>query len=86
VGHSRSFGRADAACILSADAALADAAATAVGNRVRHAGDISPGLAFARDIEGVTGAVIVCGGRIGAWGAVELVPLQLPEPSRRSSG
>ena len=35
VGPSLSFGKADAVCILSKSAALADAAATAVGNVVR---------------------------------------------------
>jgi ApbE superfamily uncharacterized protein (UPF0280 family) len=77
LGHSRSFGRADAACLLSADAALADAAATAVGNRVQRAADIATAIDFAKSIEGITGAVVVCGDRIGAWGAVELVPVHL---------
>ena len=35
VGPSLSFGKADAVCVLSKSAALADAAATAVGNVVR---------------------------------------------------
>ncbi len=34
VGHSLSFGRADAVVVLAPAAALADAAATAIGNRV----------------------------------------------------
>ncbi|MDD2604973.1 MAG: UPF0280 family protein [Desulfobacterales bacterium] len=81
LGHSRSFGRADAACILCPDAALADAAATAVGNRVQNPSDIASALEAARRIEGVSGAVVICGERIGAWGAVELVPLHLRAPS-----
>lgn len=81
LGHSRSFGRADAACLLSTDAALADAAATAVGNRVQGPSDIAAAIAFARGIEGITGAVLICGDRIGAWGSVELVPLHLRNPS-----
>ena len=75
VGHSMSLGRADAACILSPDAALADAVATAVGNRVRRVADIAPAVEFARRIAGVTGVLIVCGRQMGAWGAVELVGL-----------
>lgn len=35
VGHSLSLGKADAVCVLSASGALADAAATAVGNAVQ---------------------------------------------------
>jgi hypothetical protein len=81
LGHSCSFGRADAACLLSTDAALADAAATAVGNRVQGPSDIAAAIAFARGIEGITGAVLICGDRIGAWGSVELVPLHLRNPS-----
>jgi ApbE superfamily uncharacterized protein (UPF0280 family) len=75
VGHSLSRGRADAACALAADGALADAAATAIGNRVRSAADISKAIAFARSLQGLHGVVIIAGGRIGCWGAVELVPL-----------
>lgn len=40
VGHSLSFGRADAVVILAKDTALADATATSVGNLVRTKGDI----------------------------------------------
>ena len=75
VGHSLSLGRADAVCIVGADAATADAAATAVGNRVGGAADIDAALAFGRGINGVEGLVIVCGTRIGAWGRVELIPV-----------
>ena len=40
VGHSLSFGKADAVTNTSKDASIADAAATAVGNIVKSAGDI----------------------------------------------
>lgn len=75
VGHSISFGNADAATIVAKSAALADACATAVGNRVRQASDIAAALQFAESIEGVEAAVIVLGDQIGAWGAIELVPV-----------
>lgn len=75
LGRSLSFGRADAACVLAPSAALADAAATAVGNVVQDKSDIDAGLARAKAISGVIGAVIVVGDRIGAWGAIELVDL-----------
>lgn len=38
VGHSFSFGRGDAAVVLAGDPALADATATALGNRLRRDG------------------------------------------------
>jgi len=75
VGHSFSFGRADAACILAPNAALADAAASAVGNRVQQAGDIAPALEWAAALPGILGAVVIVGDKLGAWGRVELVPL-----------
>lgn len=73
VGHSRSFGKTDAVCILSRSPTLADTAATAVGNQVRSRGDIEKGLALARKIESVRGALIVVGEAFGVWGDVELV-------------
>lgn len=73
VGHSRSFGKADAVCIVSKSPTLADATATAVGNRVRSKGDFEEGLTQARKIEGVLGALIIMGDALGVWGDVELV-------------
>ncbi|MBI5189416.1 MAG: UPF0280 family protein [Nitrospirae bacterium] len=75
VGHSLSLGRAHAACIISKSTALADAAATAVGNAVQGPGDVEKGIARAQEIEGVLGAVVIAGDRLAAWGLVELVKL-----------
>ena len=72
VGHSLSFGRADAVVILAPDAALADAWATAIGNIVNTKDDIEPALERAAAAEGVIGAVIVVGDALGAWGEVRL--------------
>lgn len=79
VGPSVSLGQADAAVILAKDAALADAAATALGNFLRAAGDIPSALNSAMRIEGVLGAVAVMGDRLGAAGAVELAPYRCPD-------
>jgi ApbE superfamily uncharacterized protein (UPF0280 family) len=73
VGHSLSFGKADAAIIVSKWTALADAVATATGNLVKTEEDIQKAVDFARAIEGVEGVVVIMGGKIGAWGEVELV-------------
>lgn len=75
VGHSLSFGQADAACVLAPNAALADAAATALGNRVRSPDTIAPALEWAAGLPEILGAVIIVGEKLGAWGRVELVPL-----------
>jgi ApbE superfamily uncharacterized protein (UPF0280 family) len=76
LGHSLSLGEASTATIIARSAALADAAATATGNVVRGTGGVETGMELARRIPGVLGAVIVHRGRIGAWGQVELVPLE----------
>ena len=72
VGHSLSFGKADAAIVLSKWTALADAAATATGNIVKTEADVQKGVDFARAIEGVEGVLVIFGDKIGAWGNIEI--------------
>jgi ApbE superfamily uncharacterized protein (UPF0280 family) len=73
VGHSLSFGKADACVIISKSTALADAVATAACNRVKVKGDIRPALEFATAIDGVRGALIICKKDFGASGDIELI-------------
>lgn len=73
VGPSLSFGKADAVCILSKSATLADAAASAVGNKVKSKKDIKNALNYGMKIPGVKGIVIICGSEMGAIGEVEFV-------------
>lgn len=73
VGPSLSFGRADAVCVLSQSATLSDAAASAIGNRVKSKNDIRKSLEFGLSIPGVTGIVIIIGKEIGAIGDVEFL-------------
>lgn len=75
LGHSKSFGRADAATVLADSCSLADAAATALGNRIKSAADIRETIAFGRTIPGVQGILIIAGKHLGAWGDLELVNL-----------
>lgn len=75
VGHSLSFGKADAVCILSKSVALADAVATAIGNRVQGKKDIDSALERGSMIEGVLGIIIIVGEKIGVWGKMNLVSL-----------
>ena len=72
VGHSLSFGRADAVCVTSESATLADAAATAICNRVKREGDIKGALDFGLRIKGVMGALIIIGDKLGISGDIEL--------------
>lgn len=75
VGHSTSFGHADAAVILAKSTALADAAATSLGNRITSAEAIPESLEWALGIEGVIGALGIVGEKIGLKGDLELVQL-----------
>jgi ApbE superfamily uncharacterized protein (UPF0280 family) len=75
VGHSLSFGRADAAGVLARNTALADAAATALGNLVQDAGDIGAALEWAAGLPEILGAVVIVGDKLGVRGQVELAPL-----------
>jgi uncharacterized protein len=72
VGHSLSFGYADAVIVFSPSTSLADAAATAIGNRVRMADDIPEALEFAQGIKGLKGVAIIKGDNMGLWGQIRL--------------
>jgi ApbE superfamily uncharacterized protein (UPF0280 family) len=76
VGHSLSFGEADAVIALSASTALADAAATAIGNRIKAAADIAQEVNNAESIAGLAGVVIIKDDKLGLWGNVRLVSLE----------
>ena len=72
VGHSLSFGYADAVIVFSSSTSLADAAATALGNRVRMVEDIHEALEFAQSIKGLRGVAIIKGENMGLWGQIRL--------------
>jgi len=76
VGHSLSLGRADAAVVVSASAALADAAATAIGNAVTDKADVPSAIRLGEKIDGVLGIVVIMEDKMGVWGNVELVRLE----------
>jgi len=75
VGHSLSLGSADAVIALSSSAALADATATALSNLVNNADDVPKAIEKGQSIEGLCGAVIIVGDKMGVWGKVRVVPL-----------
>ncbi|HNT34414.1 MAG TPA: UPF0280 family protein, partial [bacterium] len=56
VGHSLSFGKSDASVVVARDAALADATATALGNRIQSAKDIEPAFEWIQTVPGISGA------------------------------
>jgi len=70
VGPSLSFGKADAVTVISDSVLLADAVATAVGNRIKIMEDINEGLIYAQKIKGVKGVVIIKDNKMGLWGEI----------------
>ena len=77
VGHSLSYGKADAVIVLSKSATLADATATAIGNLIKQPGDIPSGIELAKGIEGLLGVIIIKGDDLGLWGKVKICPMSV---------
>jgi len=73
VSHSLSLGKADVSLIISKSTALADAAATTMGNVVKGPADVERALEIARSIEGVIGAMVLIGDKMGSWGEIKLI-------------
>jgi ApbE superfamily uncharacterized protein (UPF0280 family) len=72
IGPSISFGFADAAVVISDDVALADAAATALGNAVTAKGPLQECFSSI-DRPGIDGALVIRGEEMALW--KELPPL-----------
>ena len=75
VGPSLSFGRADALTIVANNAALADAVATAMANRVQEKADLARVVESALALGGISGAVAVMGDNLAAGGDLELIDI-----------
>ena len=73
IGHSLSFGTADAAIVLSPSTALADAAATAICNVIKEESDVHRGIEFAKTIEGLKGVAIIKNDKMALWGRIRIV-------------
>ena len=68
VGHSVSFGAADAVTVLSRSAVFADALATAIANMVETKEDVENTLSFSKKIHNLKGVIIIKNDTLGAWG------------------
>ena len=75
IGHSLSFGKTDAVTVISPDAALADAAATRLGNMVKTRADINKALELASSIPSIEAVLILIKDKMGAWGNIEIVAI-----------
>lgn len=72
VGHSLSFGKADAAVAIAISTSLADAAATQIGNLVNTHKDIEPAIEWAKTIHGLLAVIIIKDDKMGIWGDVKI--------------
>jgi ApbE superfamily uncharacterized protein (UPF0280 family) len=72
VGHSLSYGQADAVVAVAVSATLADAVATAIGNRVKKVDDIAAAIEFGGSISDLKGLVIIKDDAVGVRGDIKL--------------
>lgn len=80
VGHSFSYGKADAAIVISVNIPLADAAATALGNKVKNKADLENCFEFLNPLSEIQGAMVILGDQIAMWGDLpELVNMRVDE-------
>ncbi|MCU0237211.1 MAG: UPF0280 family protein [Acidobacteria bacterium] len=87
VGHSLSFGRADAATVVAASGCLADATATALGNRVREASGPAVEQAIRDTLaDGIEGLLVVAGDQLGVGGTLPPLVRAAVDPQRISRG
>ncbi|HDS45140.1 MAG TPA: UPF0280 family protein [Methanomicrobia archaeon] len=68
VGHSISFGIADAATVVGTSASLADAAATALGNAVTDAQELKAAFRAISHVAGIAGALVIYKDMLATWG------------------
>jgi ApbE superfamily uncharacterized protein (UPF0280 family) len=72
VGHSLSLGAADAVCIVAKSASMADAAATALGNRITNRSKLKSSVESMRQFKDIKGGVVIIGKTMATWGEIEL--------------
>jgi len=75
-GHSLSMGCADAATVVAKDTALADAAATALGNKINNSEDLKKAVTEMSKISGLTGCLAIKGERIAISGNIQICEFQ----------
>lgn len=72
VGHSHSFGKADAVMVACHDAALADAYATAFCNRVKEESDVGKAADEMNSIEEILSALVLLDTKLALCGQLEV--------------
>ena len=83
VGHSLSFGRADAATVVAESGCLADATATALCNRVQERNEAAISRAIRETLaDGVDGMLVVAGDHLGMGGNLPPLVRTVVRPQR----
>ncbi|MBN1132728.1 MAG: UPF0280 family protein [Bacteroidales bacterium] len=77
VGHSFSYGKADAVTIVCEDPVVSDAWATAVANRIRNKTDIEKTLKFVETVPEILGCLIIFKDRMGVRGRFKIQPAEI---------
>lgn len=75
VGHSLSFGVADAVVIKGDTAILADAAATQAGNLIKDKFTLEKAIEYVKRLNKNLGILAIKADRMMAWGDIEIIPL-----------
>jgi ApbE superfamily uncharacterized protein (UPF0280 family) len=76
VGHSISLGKSDAVTVFARTATLADAAASAIGNKVKGKNAVENGIKKAKTLKDVQGVLIIKGNELGVYGSLpELIKI-----------
>jgi len=73
VGPSFSFGHADAVVAVSDSTALADAAATAIANRIKSPDDVEKVINQEAEKNVLKGLIACCGDKIAFWGEIKII-------------
>jgi len=73
VGHSLSFGSADAVIVISNSAIIADCFATAIANKIKIESDIVDALKFVKIHKEIKGIVIIFKNILSAFGKIKIV-------------
>jgi len=68
IGHSLSFGKADAITVIHKNAAIADALATSFGNILKSSQDFKKVISKAEKISGLLGIISILNDKLFIWG------------------
>jgi ApbE superfamily uncharacterized protein (UPF0280 family) len=75
VGPSLSLGIADAVCIVARSASIADAAATAFGNKITSKVNLKREIESIKESEPIMGGMVIIGKTMATWGEIELTKI-----------